>query len=98
MRRAPVRLPNVVSRQLRTLDDLPMFQRISAELEQGWETGEGDGTTACPEQLTGFYCIAKIAAQHGLDLTVEQLRHAYPVDNVPISKTLLLRIAKEAGL
>src|SRR4051794_7013739 len=75
-----------------------MLQRISAEVEQGWGTGEGGGTAARPEQLTGFHCIAKIAAHHGLDLTVEQLRHAYPIDNVPISKTLLLRIAKEAGL
>ena len=46
-----------------------MLQRISAEVEQGWETGEGGGTAARPEQLTRIYCIAKIAAHHGLDLS-----------------------------
>src|SRR3954462_7386872 len=73
------RQTNVVPRQLRTLDVLPMLQRISAEVGQGWETGESGGTSARPEHLTGCYCIARIAAHHGLELSVEQLRHAYPL-------------------
>lgn len=47
---------------------------------------------------TGLQCLAKIAARHGVDLSVERLTHAYVVDGLPVPTTLLLRMAKEAGL
>ena len=47
---------------------------------------------------TGLQCLARIAAQHGVDLSVERLRHTYAVDGQPVPTTLLLRMAKEAGL
>jgi subfamily B ATP-binding cassette protein HlyB/CyaB len=51
-----------------------------------------------PESQTALECLARIAVHHGVDLPVERLRHAYAVDGAPISQTLLLRMAKEAGL
>ena len=39
-----------------------------------------------------------MAAHHGIDLSVDGLRHAYAIGDAPISQTLLLRMAKEAGL
>jgi ATP-binding cassette, subfamily B, bacterial HlyB/CyaB len=54
--------------------------------------------TARPASETALACLAKIANHHGVDLPIERLRHAYAVDGVPISSTLLLRMAKEGGL
>jgi len=56
------------------------------------------GDAPRPESQTALECLARIATHHGVDLPVERLRHAYAVDGAPISQTLLLRMAKEAGL
>jgi ATP-binding cassette, subfamily B, bacterial HlyB/CyaB len=50
------------------------------------------------ESQTALECLARIAAYHGVDLPAERLRHAYAVGDAPVSQTLLLRMAKEAGL
>jgi ATP-binding cassette, subfamily B, bacterial HlyB/CyaB len=47
---------------------------------------------------TGLQCLARIAGHHGVDLSVDRLRHIYAVGDGPISQALLLRMAKEAGL
>jgi ATP-binding cassette, subfamily B, bacterial HlyB/CyaB len=47
---------------------------------------------------TALQCLVKAAAHHGIDLSVDGLRHGYAIGDTPISRTLLLRIAKEAGL
>jgi ATP-binding cassette subfamily B protein len=39
-----------------------------------------------------------VARHHGIELSVERLRHAYAVADGPIPASLLLRMAKEAGL
>ena len=39
-----------------------------------------------------------VARHHGIELSVERLRHTYAVADGPISASLLLRMAKEAGL
>ncbi len=52
--------------------------------------------TAQPE--TALQCLVSIARHHGIDLSVEHLRHTYAVGDVPIPRGLLLRMAKEAGL
>ena len=39
-----------------------------------------------------------VAGRHGLDLSVEGLCHKYAVGAEPVSQTLLLRIARDAGL
>jgi ATP-binding cassette, subfamily B, bacterial HlyB/CyaB len=79
-----------------------MSQQISADAEQGCTsaaTPTADAPdTPRPESQTALECLARIAAHHGVDLPVERLRHAYAVDGAPISQTLLLRMAKEAGL
>ena len=47
---------------------------------------------------TALQCLVKLGTHHGLDLSVEGLRHAYAVDDRSISPALLLKIAKKAGL
>jgi ATP-binding cassette, subfamily B, bacterial HlyB/CyaB len=47
---------------------------------------------------TALKCLVRVANHHGIDLSVDGLRHAYALSNEPISQLLLLRIAKEAGL
>ncbi len=45
---------------------------------------------------TALQCLTKVAKSHGVELSVDRLRHAYAVGENPISCALLLRIAKEA--
>src|SRR6266566_4467646 len=79
-----------------------MSQQTSADAEQGGkcaaepaaDTPDSPGS----ESETALECLARVAAHHGVDLPVERLRHAYAVDGSPVSQTLLLRMAKEAGL
>lgn len=51
-----------------------------------------------PDPQTALPCLAKIAAHHGVDLSVDRLRHAYAVGPGALSPTLVLRMAKDAGL
>jgi ATP-binding cassette subfamily B protein len=39
-----------------------------------------------------------VARHHGIELSVERLRHTYAIPDAPIPPALLLRVAKEAGL
>jgi ATP-binding cassette subfamily B protein len=43
-------------------------------------------------------CLVNVARHHGIELSVERLRHTYAVADGPIPASLLLRMAKEAGL
>ena len=47
---------------------------------------------------TALQCLTNVAKSHGVELSVDRLHHAYAVGEDPISRALLLRIAKEAGL
>ncbi|MGC1464485.1 MAG: peptidase domain-containing ABC transporter [Pseudolabrys sp.] len=47
---------------------------------------------------TALQCLVKVAMHHGIDLTVDRLRHAYAVGEGAVSRQLLLRMAKETGL
>src|SRR5262245_48029771 len=47
---------------------------------------------------TALQCLVKVAGHHGVDLSVDRLRHTHAVGTAPISQVKLLRIAKEAGL
>ena len=55
-------------------------------------------TSAISQPETALFCLAKVSAHHGVDLSVDRLRHTYAISKDQISQTLLLRIAKEAGL
>src|SRR5437764_14873650 len=52
--------------------------------------------TAQPQ--TCLDCLVSVARHHGIELGVERLRHTYAIAEGPISRALLLRIAREAGL
>ncbi|MFL5237745.1 MAG: cysteine peptidase family C39 domain-containing protein, partial [Rhizomicrobium sp.] len=54
--------------------------------------------TPRPTPRTALECLAKVAACHGIDLPAERLRHAYAIDSTAFSTSLLLRMAKDAGL
>jgi len=56
----------------------------------------GGRTTSHPP--TSLQCLVTVARHHGLDLSVERLRHAYALAGTPIRRSLLLRMAEEAGL
>ena len=78
-----------------------MHLQISAKAEDGnsdriSESGPSQSGPSQPE--TALSCLAKVAAHHGVDLSVDRLRHTYAIGTDPISQTLLLRITKEAGL
>jgi ATP-binding cassette subfamily B protein len=47
---------------------------------------------------TALQCLVKVAAHHGVDLSVDRLRHAYAIGAAAISQTLMLRMAKASGL
>jgi ATP-binding cassette, subfamily B, bacterial HlyB/CyaB len=50
------------------------------------------------EPETCLRCLVSVARHHGIELSVERLRHTYAIADVPIPHALLLRMAKEAGL
>src|SRR4051794_20874295 len=97
-RRSKHRLEIVVPLQLRTPHGPRMSLQISADAEQSNNSKEAEWETMRQQWATALDCLARIAAHHGVDLPVEHLRHSYPLDNASISTTLLLRMAKEAGL
>lgn len=47
---------------------------------------------------TGLHCLAMVLHHHGLDTAPEQLARAYAIGNEPVAPTLMLRMAREAGL
>src|SRR4051812_33272422 len=50
------------------------------------------------EVQTALHCLAFVAVRHGVDLSVEQLRHAHAIDGSALAVPAILRIAKQAGL
>ncbi|KQZ93238.1 peptidase C39 [Mesorhizobium sp. Root157] len=51
-----------------------------------------------PTPQTGLYCLAGMLRHHGLDGSPERLAAIYAVGSEPASSTLILRMAREAGL
>src|SRR3954462_9835462 len=84
--------------KLRTIHGPRMFRRISANPERSSTSEDSERARARQEWLTALDCLARISAHHGIDLSVEHLRHAYPLDGASISQALLLRMARDAGL
>src|SRR5689334_6678777 len=79
--------------------ELRMSQPISVDTEAaGGTPPEGSEQAGEPVSQTALDCLAKIAAYHGVDLSVERLRHTYAVSGIPVSTTQLLRMAKDVGL
>lgn len=78
-----------------------MIQLTSADCENG-DAGEvsvvtsDEASTSIPQ--TALECLTRVAAHHGIDLSIARLRHAYATDGTPISESLLLRMMKDAGL
>src|SRR5262245_8895345 len=58
--------------------------------------GSPDSVASLPE--TALYCLVSVAGHHGIDLSVDRLRHSYAIGDVAVSQVLLLRMAKDAGL
>jgi len=79
-----------------------MSQKISADAESDTTTKENAArhasTPADVQSETALQCLAKVAAYHGVDLSVDGLRHQYAIGSAPMSQVLLLRMAKKAGL
>jgi ATP-binding cassette, subfamily B, bacterial HlyB/CyaB len=77
-----------------------MSLQISAEAEKCdavlIEKPASDSVVSQPQ--TALQCLVKVAARHGIDLSVDRLRHAYAVGKNAISQTLMLRMAKASGL
>src|SRR3954468_6078586 len=96
LRQQSVRLASMVPRQTMLLG-LRMSQQTSAEQEPLF-TLRTPEPAPLRQTATALDCLSRIAAHHGVELPVERLRHAYALDNSPITPALLLRMAKEAGL
>jgi ATP-binding cassette subfamily B protein len=47
---------------------------------------------------TALECLAWVATHHGIDLSVERLKHTYAVGQEVVSQAMILRMAKKAGL
>ena len=78
-----------------------MSQAISAEIEASEivdapASSSDESPGAVPR--TALDCLSKVAAHHGIDLPAERLQHTYALDGSPIALSLLLRMAKDAGL
>src|SRR5271169_459295 len=52
--------------------------------------------TGQPE--TCLRCLVTVARHHGIELSIERLRHTYAIGDGQIPHALLVRMAKEAGL
>ena len=81
-----------------------MSRSISAKVEGLEAPPAASARASCtpgdelPVNHTALDCLARIAAHHGIDLSVVGLRHAYALDSNPVSLDLLLRMARDAGL
>src|SRR3954468_18318179 len=66
--------------KLRTIHGPRMFRRISADPERSSTSEDAECDRARQEWLTALDCPARISAHHGIDVSVEHLRHAYPLN------------------
>src|ERR1700740_748056 len=81
------------------LRGLRMLQAISAETDSASVSAETmPGDAPCTVPRTALDCLSKVAAHHGVDLPVARLQHTYALDGTPVPVSLLLRMAKDAGL
>lgn len=78
-----------------------MLQQISANADVSnlHRDNAAEPVVDEPVQVqTALHCLEFVAARHGVDLSVEQLKHAHAVDSTALPVTAVLRMAKEAGL
>ncbi|WP_319799096.1 peptidase domain-containing ABC transporter [Nitrobacter sp.] len=68
-------------------DNLESDVAISARIEPSSEGSR-----------TALECLAWVATHHGIDLSVERLKHTYAVGQEVVSQAMMLRMAKKAGL
>src|SRR5262245_22100952 len=71
-----------------------MSQKISGDAETvcvGAESAAKETVSASSHTETALQCLVKVAACHGVDLSVDGLRHSYAVGDAPILRALLLR-------
>lgn len=80
-----------------------MSQPISAEAAQNDNCAaevvslpQAEGSDA--GSRTALECLAWVAAHHGIDLSVERLKHTYAIGQETVSRAMMLRMAKRAGL
>ncbi|WP_022722515.1 peptidase domain-containing ABC transporter [Rhodopseudomonas sp. B29] len=70
-------------------DDVPSLLQ-----DDGPEQTEPNGVAV----QTALHCLAYVAARRGVELSVEQLKHAHAIGNDPLPVSAVLRMAKQAGL
>ncbi len=74
--------------------------RVSLEAQPApdGEDAETEPAETNEAARTALECLSFVAGRHGVDVSVERLRHAYAVDGGAIGAPRLLRMAKDAGL
>jgi ATP-binding cassette subfamily B protein len=78
-----------------------MLHQISANDEVQQLAREMDAEPAIENRIevqTALHCLEFVAARHGVDLSVEHLRHAHAVDGTALAVPAIQRMAKQAGL
>lgn len=78
-----------------------MLQQISANDEVRPLPQDNAPELAEPRRLeiqTALHCLEFVAARRGVDLSVEQLKHAHAVDGAALPVSVVVRMAKQAGL
>lgn len=70
--------------QISANDDVPHFNETTADSRL--------------QVQTALHCLTFVAARHGIDLSVEHLKHAHAVGDTALAVSAVLRMAKEAGL
>lgn len=80
-----------------------MSRAISAESAQNDNLESDVASSARIEpssegSQTALKCLAWVATHHGIDLSVERLKHTYAVGQEVVSQAMMLRMAKKAGL
>lgn len=74
-----------------------MLQQISADDEVRLLPQDNEPGPSRLENHTALYCLEFVAARRGVDLSVEQLKHAHAVDGTALPVSAVLRIAQQAG-
>jgi ATP-binding cassette subfamily B protein len=77
-----------------------MSLQISDDREEGAVTAPEEPVrmSVVSQPQTALQCLVKVAAHHGVDLSVDRLRHTYAVGTAAVSQSLVLRMAKASGL
>ncbi len=76
---------------------IQMLQQISADDEVRLLPQDNEPGPSRLENHTALYCLEFVAARRGVDLSVEQLKHAHAVDGTALPVSAVLRIAQQAG-